>query len=183
MVSSMVSYRSILWSKLQLKIRFGVCIKPILAPYKLTQIERFQQKLKKWISKFSQLHSWPPRATAAAYSEGAQALGDAMQSNYNELAHHEQRRFWKVQNQKRTDLQISKIEFSVFFFVIYFWNKSESFSDAGNNCCGVWVSFQRKTCWWQKHIWLRWSDTNISTMSPRFFVFTSVINIDEAATM
>ena len=61
-------------------------------------------KTKKWISKFSQLHSWPPRATAAAYSEGAQALGDAMQSNYNELAHHEQRRFWKVQNQKQTDL-------------------------------------------------------------------------------
>ena len=33
-------------------------------------------------------------ATAAAYSEDAQALGDAMHSNYNELAHHEQRRFW-----------------------------------------------------------------------------------------
>ena len=30
----------------------------------------------------------------AAYSEDAQALGNAMQANYNELAHHDQRRFW-----------------------------------------------------------------------------------------
>ena len=30
----------------------------------------------------------------AAYSEDAQALGNAMQANYNGLAHHDQRRFW-----------------------------------------------------------------------------------------
>ena len=30
----------------------------------------------------------------AAYSDDAQGLGNAMQANYNELAHHDQRRFW-----------------------------------------------------------------------------------------
>ena len=73
-------------------IRFGPCIKPILAIYNFGQIDVIIKKLKMNFKLFTTALMATAATAQSAVTDNS--LGDALHQNYQEMPQHVQRRFW-----------------------------------------------------------------------------------------